>query len=76
MVYLQEAQVEPSRQAQVPTGKRNEADYGSTVGHGHKGRLEAEVVSAWARKGSEVETRTAMETPARAHQKPQLSILV
>lgn len=70
LVYLQEAQVEPARQAQVPTGKRNEANYCSTEGHGHTGSLEAEVVSVWARKGSEVETRAAMEPllgPTRNH---------
>lgn len=58
-IALQEARVEPAREAKVHNQhqeKRNETHYCSIAGHGHMGSLETEVVSAWARQGSEVET--------------------
>lgn len=70
-VALQEAWVEPAREAKVHTQhqeKRNETHYCSIVGHGHMGSLETEVVSAWARQGLRWKPllRAYTETTARS----------
>lgn len=63
-VALQEAQVEPGREVQVQTQyqeKQNESYYCSIVGCGHMGSLETEMLSAWARQGSEVERHATVD---------------